>query len=157
MDKSIRIKDKRGFTLMELLVVIVILSILATFVGYNFMGKTEDAKKTQAKTQIKSIENALKLYKLDNGEFPSTEQGLHALIEKPTVGTIPKNWKEGGYLDGSKVPQDPWANDYSYQNPGTHNTNGVDIFSYGPDGPDSADQAAIIGNWEAEAGAEGEK
>ena len=147
--------DKKGFTLIELLVVIVILSILATFVGSRIMSKPEEARRTQAKIQIQSLENALKMYKLDNGEYPSTEQGLRALVEKPAVGDIPKNWREGGYLDKNKVPKDPWKNDYVYLYPGMKNPDSFDLFSYGSDGQAGGEgNDADIGNWEDEGQAE---
>jgi len=146
-----RLFNNKGFTLLELLVVIVILGILATFVGVRYMGKTDEAKQTQAKVQIQTLENALNMYRLDNGDYPNTEQGLKALVEKPATGNIPKKWREGGYLDKPKVPKDPWGNDYLYMSPGMKNTNGVDIFSYGGDGQAGGDgKDADIGNWEAE-------
>jgi general secretion pathway protein G len=144
--------NKKGFTLIELLVVIVILSILATFVGSKIMSKPEEARRTQAQIQIQSLENALKMYKFDNSEFPSTEQGLKALVEKPTVGNIPKSWREGGYLDKNKVPKDPWKNDYIYMCPGIKNPDSFDLFSYGADGQAGGEgNDADIGNWEDEA------
>ncbi|MBN2297410.1 MAG: type II secretion system major pseudopilin GspG [Deltaproteobacteria bacterium] len=143
----------KGFTLLELLVVIVILGILATYVGTRIMGKPEEARQTQAKIQIQALENALNMYRLDNGEYPSTEQGLKALVEKPSVGNIPKTWREGGYLDKPRVPKDPWKNDYAYLNPGVRNTNSFDLFSYGADGqPGGEDNDQDIGNWEVETG-----
>ncbi len=151
---------RRGFTLIELLVVIVILSILATFVGIRIMGKPEEARRTQAQIQIQALENALKMYKLDNGEYPTTEQGLKALVEKPATGTIPRSWREGGYLDKSKVPKDPWKNDYIYMFPGVRNANGFDLFSYGSDGQQGGEGDNVdIGNWENEGqeGAQSEK
>jgi general secretion pathway protein G len=126
------IQNKRGFTLIEIMVVIVILALLAALVGPKLMGRTDDAKITKTRVDIKGIETALKLYKLDNGYYPSTEQGLGALITKPTVGVIPKGYKEGGYLDTKKIPKDPWSNDYLYVSPGEHGD--YDLFSYGPDG-----------------------
>ncbi len=139
----------KGFTLLELLVVIVILGILATYVGTRIMGKPEEARQTQAKIQIQALENALNMYRLDNGEYPSTEQGLKALVEKPSVGNIPKTWREGGYLDKPRVPKDPWKNDYAYLNPGVRNTNSFDLFSYGADGqPGGEGNDQDIGNWE---------
>jgi general secretion pathway protein G len=141
--------DKKGFTLIEVLVVVAILGILVTFVATRFMGEPEKARINQVKIQMQTLEDALKLYKLENFEYPSTEQGLKALVEKPVVGNIPKNWKEGGYLEKGRMPKDPWGNDYIYINPGTHNPNSVDIFSYGPDGP-GGDQSKMIGNWESE-------
>lgn len=143
--------NKKGFTLIELLVVIVILSILATFVGIRIMSKPEEARRTQAQIQIQALENALKMYKLDTGEYPSTEQGLSALVEKPTTGTVPRNWREGGYLEKSKVPKDPWKNDYVYLYPGVQNPNGFDLFSYGADGqPGGEGDDADVGNWDTE-------
>ncbi len=126
------LKDRKGFTLIEIMVVIVILALLAALVGPKLMGRTDDAKITDARVQIKNIETALKLYKLDNGNYPSTEQGLVALITKPTVGVIPNGYKEGGYLESKKVPKDPWGSDYLYISPGEHGD--YDLFSYGSDG-----------------------
>lgn len=141
--------SKKGFTLIELLVVIVILGILATYVGTRIMGKPEEARRTQAKLQIQALENALKMYKLDNGDYPSTEQGLGALVEKPTVGNIPSHWREGGYLDKPRVPKDPWGHDFVYLYPGYHNPNGFDLFSYGADGePGGEGKDSDIGNWD---------
>lgn len=143
--------DKKGFTLIELLVVIVILSILATFVGSKIMSKPEEARRTQAKIQIEALENALKMYKLDSGEFPSTEQGLKALVEKPAVGNVPRSWREGGYLDKNKVPKDPWKNEFVYLSPGMRNPDGCDLFSYGADGKAGGEgNDADIGNWDTE-------
>lgn len=143
--------DKKGFTLIELLVVIVILSILATFVGSKIMSKPEEARRTQAKIQIEALENALKMYKLDSGEFPSTEQGLKALVEKPSVGNVPRSWREGGYLDKNKVPKDPWKNEFVYLSPGMRNPDGFDLFSYGADGKAGGEgNDADIGNWDTE-------
>jgi general secretion pathway protein G len=112
------IKNRSGFTLIEIMVVIVILAMLAAFVGPKLMGRTDDAKIQTTKTQLRGLETSLKLYKLDNGVYPSTEQGLIALVEKPTVGLIPKSYKQGGYLDSKSVPKDAWGNDYVYVSPG---------------------------------------
>lgn len=144
--------DNKGFTLMELLVVVIILGILATYVGVKLVSEPERARINQAKIQIQAFEQALKIYQMENGEYPSTEQGLKALVEKPTTGNIPKKWKEGGYLDKPKVPKDPWDNDYVYLNPGLHNPDSVDVFTYGPDGQAGGEgDNADIGNWESEA------
>ncbi len=124
-----------GFTLIEIMVVIAILSILAVMVMPKLLGRTDDAKITAAMVQIKSIEEALSLYKLDNGVYPSTEQGLDALVHRPTIGDIPRNWKEGGYL--SRVPEDPWGNEYQYISPGSDNP--YDLMSYGADGEEGGD------------------
>lgn len=104
-----------GFTFIEIMVVVAILAILAALVIPRIMGRTDDAKRTAAKVQIRNIEGALQLYKLDNGVYPTTEQGLKALVEKPSVGVIPKKWKIGGYLP--KLPEDPWGNAYKYMSP----------------------------------------
>jgi general secretion pathway protein G len=138
---------ERGFTLIELMVVIVILGILAGFVVPRIMGRPEEARRMKARVQIESIETALKLYKLDNGSYPSTEQGLQALVEAPSVGTLPRAWRNGGYLEKGKVPNDPWGGDYLYLCPGVHGE--FDLFSYGPDGePGGEDKNADIKNWE---------
>ena len=138
-----------GFTLIELLVVIVILGILVGIVGVRIMGEPEKAKRTKAQVQIANIETALKLYKLDNGYYPTTEQGLQALVEPPAVGQLPKAWREGGYLEKGKVPMDPWGNEYVYLCPGIHGD--LDLISYGADGePGGEGNDADINNWEFE-------
>ncbi|MGD2028957.1 MAG: type II secretion system major pseudopilin GspG [Desulfobacterales bacterium] len=141
--------DGRGFTLIELMVVIVILGILAGLIIPRIMGRPEEAKQLKAKMQIESLETALKLYKLDNGMYPDTEQGLQALIEKPETGTIPKNWRKKGYLEKGRLPKDPWGNEFVYLSPGAHDE--YDIISYGADGvPDGEDKNKDINSWEIE-------
>jgi len=141
------IHNKRGFTLIEIMVVIVILALLAALVGPKLMGRTDDAKITKARVDIKGIETALKLYKLDTGYYPTTEQGLGALITKPTVGLIPKNYRDEGYLDTKKIPKDPWSNDYLYVSPGEHGD--YDLYSYGPDGVKGGEgKNADITSWD---------
>ena len=125
-------RGRAGFTLIEIMVVIAILALLAALVAPKIIGRSDDAKVADAKVQIKNLETALKLYKLDNGVFPSTEQGLAALVEKPTVGQIPRNYKAGGYLESKKVPRDPWGNDFAYLSPGEHGD--YDLYSLGADG-----------------------
>lgn len=125
-------RNDKGFTLIELMVVIVILGILAAIIAPRIIGRTDEAKVTEAKVQMKNIETALKLYKLDSGVYPSSEQGLEALVSKPTAGNIPRNWREGGYLEKKKVPDDPWGNPYVYASPGQ--SGDYDIISYGADG-----------------------
>lgn len=138
-----------GFTLIELMVVIVILGILAAVIAPRIIGRTDEAKVTEAKVQIQNLETALKLYKLDNGAYPSTEQGLDALVEKPTIGEVPSNWREGGYLEKSKVPRDPWGNPYVYVSPGVHGD--YDIISYGSDGVRGGEAfASDIESWNVE-------
>ena len=141
------LNSRSGFTLIEIMVVIVILAMLAALVGPKLMGRTDDAKIQTTRTQISNLETALKLYKLDNGTYPSTEQGLNALVAKPTVGVIPKNYKDGGYLEKKQVPKDGWGNDYLYVSPGEHGD--YDMFSYGADGAKGGEgKNADINNWE---------
>jgi len=142
-----RLQNAKGFTLIEIMVVIVILGMLAILVGPKIIGQTDDAKIADAKVQIRNLETALKLYKLDNGVYPTTEQGLQALVLKPTTGTIPKNYREGGYLENKNVPKDPWQNDYIYLSPGEHGD--YDLSSVGPDGVRGGEgkKAADIESW----------
>lgn len=136
-----------GFTFIELMVVIVILGILATFVTINIMDRPDQARQEKARIDIVNLETALKLYKLDNGVYPSTEQGLQALVEPPSVGVLPKKWRKGGYLEKRFVPKDPWGNDYIYICPGVQGA--FDILSYGADGVAGGEDAGQdIANWE---------
>ncbi len=141
--------SQAGFTLIELMVVIVILGILAGLIIPRIMGRPEEAKQLKAKIQIESLETALKLYKLDNGTYPDTEQGLQALVEKPESGLLPKKWREGGYLEKGRLPKDPWGNDFVYLSPGVHDD--YDITSFGADGvPGGDDKDKDINSWEIE-------
>jgi len=141
---------QQGFTLIELMVVIVILGILATFIMPRIMGRPEEARRMAAKAQIQSIESALKLFKLDNGFYPSTEQGLEALVNPPTTGRIPEHFRDGGYLEKGKVPLDPWKRPYVYLSPGIHSID-FDLKSLGADGEDGGDRHdADIENWNLE-------
>ncbi|MBU0946280.1 MAG: type II secretion system major pseudopilin GspG [Proteobacteria bacterium] len=140
---------EEGFTLIELLVVLVIIGILAGYVGPRIMGHPEEAKRTMTAAQISGLETALETYRLDNGSYPSTEQGLQALIEPPTAGKLPSKWREGGYMAKGKVPKDPWGNEYVYLSPGSHTD--FDIISYGADGESGGEGTdADINNWELE-------
>ncbi|MGC8833058.1 MAG: type II secretion system major pseudopilin GspG, partial [Armatimonadota bacterium] len=130
----------------ELLVVMIILAILAAVVIPRVIGRTEDARRAKAKSDIAAFETALDAYKLDNGTYPTTEQGLQALVEPPTTDPVPKNWN-GPYLKKG-IPKDPWGNDYVYVSPGEHNTD-FDIVSYGKDGqPGGTGENADIASWE---------
>lgn len=144
-----RLACSSGFTLIELLVVLVIIGILAGYIGPKIMGRPEEAKRTKAVMQIQGIKTALELYKLDNGVYPTTEQGLQALVEPPTVGTLPRKWREGGYLEKGSLPKDPWGNDFAYLSPGSHGD--FDLSSYGIDGEAGGEgDNADINNWEIE-------
>jgi general secretion pathway protein G len=146
-------KNQQGFTLIEIMVVIIILGLLAGLVLPKFLGQEEKAKVEVAKTQIRALEGALDAYKLDNGFYPDTEQGLDALIKKPEVGRIPTKWREGGYLKPARIPKDPWGKDYDYKslsNEGTEGKEGreYEITSYGADGePGGEGNNADIESW----------
>ena len=138
-----------GFTLIEIMVVMVIIGILAGLIVPRIIGRPDEARQTKARVQIESIETALKLYKLDNGYYPTTEQGLQALVEPPTAGQLPKAWREGGYLEKGKIPKDPWENEYVYLSPGIYGD--FDLMSYGADGePGGEGKDQDINNWELE-------
>ena len=137
-----------AFTLIELMVVIVILGILAAFVVPRITKRPEDARVTKAKLEISNLEQALELYYLDNGSYPTTDQGLRALIEKPETGDVSERWKEGGYLSKKKVPMDPWGHEYVYVSPGTH-IDDFDLYSLGKDGKEGGEgYDADITNWD---------
>ena len=142
-------QNNQGFTLIELMVVIVILGILAMWVAPKIMSRPEEAKQVKARLDIQNLETALKLYKLDNGVYPTTDQGLQALVEKPETGIIPKKWKDGGYLEKGRVPKDPWGNEFVYLSPGLKGD--FDIISYGADGaPGGEAEFKDINSWELE-------
>ncbi len=130
-----------GFTLLEIMVVIVILGILASLVVPNLMGNKEQADRQKAVSDIVALENALDMYKLDNSRFPTTEQGLEALVTKPQSEPEPRNYKEDGYI--RRLPQDPWGNAYQLMSPGEHGK--IEVFSHGLDGEAGSDDD--IGNW----------
>jgi general secretion pathway protein G len=137
------VRRARGFTLLELMVVVVIIGVLAALIAPAVLDRAEQAKVTAARTDVSNLMNALKLYRLDNGRYPSGDQGLEALVVKPTVGAIPNNWKP--YLD--KLPNDPWQRPYQYANPGVHGE--IDVFSFGADGqPGGEGNDADIGSWQ---------
>jgi len=136
---------ERGFTLIEIMVVVVIMGILAALIVPKLMGRTDDARIIAAKQDIATVMQALKLYKLDNRRYPTTEQGLQALVAKPAEGPAADGWKTGGYID--KLPKDPWGNPYQYLSPGIKGE--LDVFSLGADGqPGGAGNDADIGSWD---------
>jgi general secretion pathway protein G len=133
----------QGFTLIEILVVLVIIGVLAAIIAPNVIGRASDAKVTAARTDIGVLMQQLKIYKLDNGRYPSTEQGLAALVQRPTTGNVPANWKP--YLD--KLKPDPWGQPYQYLNPGVKGE--IDVFSFGADGKSGGEGAdADVGSWQ---------
>lgn len=137
-------RRERGFTLIEIMVVVAILGILAALVVPKIMGRPDEARIVAAKEDIAAIRQALNLYKLDNQRYPSTEQGLQALVERPATNPVPGNWKTGGYLE--RLMSDPWGTPYQYLNPGLHGE--IDIFSLGADGTPGGDgNNADIGSW----------
>ena len=137
-------RAQRGFTLIELMVVLVIIGVLAALIVPNIMGRTDDARATAARTDVNNLMQALKLYKLDNLRFPTAEQGLPALQQKPSTNPAPPNWK-GPYVE--KMPNDPWGNAYQYLNPGVRGE--VDVMSFGADGKQGGEgKDADIGSWQ---------
>jgi general secretion pathway protein G len=144
------VRDARGFTLIELMVVVVILGILAGLIIPKIMGRPEEAKRLKARMQIEQLEQTLKLYCLDSGEYPTSEQGLIALVEKPATEPVPRRWREGGYLEKGKIPLDPWGNPFVYVSPGVHSKD-FDLVSYGSDGEEGGEgKYADIESWNLE-------
>ncbi len=142
-----RSSSSPGFTLIEVMVVLVILGILAGLIVPRIMERPEEARRLKAEMQIKALETALRLYKLDNGAYPTTEQGLEALVQPPATGLPASRWRAGGYLEQGKVPLDPWQNPFVYLSPGLHGD--YDIVSYGADGaPGGEGKDADINSWE---------
>ena len=135
---------KRSYTFIEIMVVVIIIAILAAIVMPKFAGRTEDAKISAAQSQISIFQTALSTYNLDTGKYPTTEQGLKALIEKPTSPPVPTEWR-GPYLQSKSIPLDPWKSKYVYEYPGKHNENSYDLYSKGPDGQSGTEDD--ITNW----------
>jgi general secretion pathway protein G len=141
---SMRRSWQPGFTLIEIMVVVVILAILAALIVPKVISRPDEARVIGARHDVGAIVQALKLYRLDNGRYPTTEQGLAALVTRPAIAPVPGNWKAGGYLE--RLPRDPWGNPYQYLNPGLRGE--VDVFSYGADGaPGGEGIDADIGSW----------
>ena len=140
-----------GFTLIEIMAVVLIIGLLGGIVGAAIFGQIDRARVTTARTQIKQIEAALDFYRMDNGRYPTTDQGLEALVRPPSVDPLPKNYRPEGYLSGGKVPLDPWSNEYNYLSPGQNNPYSFDLWSHGADGrPGGTGTDADIGNWDQE-------
>ncbi|MBI5268950.1 MAG: type II secretion system major pseudopilin GspG [Burkholderiales bacterium] len=143
LSASVRRRAQAGFTLIEIMVVVVIIGVLAALIGPAVLDRADDAKATAAKADVGNLMQALKLYKLDNGRYPTAEQGLDALVRRPTVGTIPPNWHP--YVE--KLPADPWGHPYQYANPGVKGE--IDVFSLGADGQAGGEgRDADIGSWQ---------
>ncbi len=137
-------KTERGFTLIEIMVVVIILGVLAALIVPKVMGRPDEARVTAARQDISTLMQALKIYRLDNQRYPSTEQGLAALVQKPTGEPAARNWKPGGYLE--RLPNDPWDHPYQYLNPGVHGE--IDVLSLGADGQTGGEAMdADIGSW----------
>lgn len=134
----------RGFTLIEVMIVIVILGVLAALVVPKVMGRPDEARVVAARQDVAALMQALKLYKLDNRRYPTTEQGLPALLQRPTLAPVPENWKAGGYLE--RLPNDPWGKPYQLLSPGLHGE--IDVMSFGADGqPGGEGVDADVGSW----------
>jgi general secretion pathway protein G len=137
-----------GFSLIELMVVMVILGLLAAMLVPRIMDRPEEARVTKAKTDMRALQTALRFYKLDNGRYPTTEQGLEALVEKPTRPPEPRDYRKGGYLESETIPEDPWGNEYIYRSPGEDERD-YEIISRGADGEEGGeDFDADIKSWE---------
>ncbi len=143
----------RGFTLVEIMAVVLIIALLGTLVGTAVVSQIDKARVTTAKTQIKQLEAALEFYQMDNGRYPSSEQGLEALIREPTIEPLAIDYRPEGYLKGGAVPLDPWKEAYNYQSPGPNNAYSFDIWTYGKDRQAGGDgTSADVGNWASEEG-----
>jgi general secretion pathway protein G len=143
--RGVRARPSRGFTLIEIMVVVIILGILAAIVAPNVIGRIDDAQITRAKSDLRGIENALKFYRLDNFSYPTSEQGLEALVSRPNDPNL-RNWKPGGYLGSGGLTKDPWQNEYLYVYPGQHGE--YDIYTLGADGQEGGEGIdADRGNW----------
>ena len=138
----------RGFTLIEIMAVVIIMGLLAGIVGVAIFGQLDTARVNTTRTQMKQLEAALSFYQMDNGRYPTTEQGLQALIAQPTIAPEPNNYNPSGYLKKKQLPKDGWGNVFHYEMPGTRNVDGFDIWSLGADGqPGGTETDADIGNW----------
>ena len=137
-----------AFTLVEIMAVVLIIALLGTLVGTAVVGQIDKARITTAKTQIKQLEAALEFYQMDNGRYPTSEQGLEALVREPTIEPLATDYRPEGYLKGGSVPSDPWKEDYHYESPGTNNPHSFDLWTYGKDRQAGGDgTSADLGNW----------
>jgi len=156
MDSNPPKRRTGAFTLIEIMAVVLIIGLLGGIVGAVVFSQVDKARVNTAKTQIKQLESALEFYRLDNARYPSTEQGLLALVHKPSGDPQPRSYRPEGYLQGGQVPKDPWGEDYQYRSPGEHNTYSFDLWSFGADGkPGGDDNNADIGNWASDQAGKG--
>ena len=140
-------RRESGFTLIEIMVVLVIIAIMTALIAPQIMGRVDEARVTAAKQDIRTLETALDFYQMDNFRYPTTDQGLGALVEKPEPP--PPNWRTGGYLKATTVPKDPWGNEYIYSSPGEQNPDSYDLYSLGADGqPGGEGKDADVANWD---------
>ena len=146
---SRQIQDSRaGFTLIEIMAVVVIIGLLSGIVGVAVFAQVDKGRATAAKTQIRNLEGVLELYHMDNSRFPSTEQGLEALVNRPGGSPEPRNYPDGGYMRSETLPVDPWGEPYLYENPGQHNRRSFDVWTLGADGvPGGNGVDRDLGNW----------
>jgi general secretion pathway protein G len=145
-DPIVRTHSNAGFTLIEIMAVVLIIGLLSTIVGVSIFAQVDKGRVTSASVQISNLESVLELYRMDNARYPTTEQGLDALVHEPDGA---KNFPPGGYLQKRHVPDDPWGNPYEYEQPGQNNTHSFDLWSYGADGKPGGDGVdADIGNWD---------
>jgi len=143
-----RRRQVAGFTLIEIMAVVLIIGLLGTIVGAVVFSQVDTARVNTARTQIKQLESALEFYRLDNARYPTTEQGLRALVQKPSSDPVPRSYRPEGYLQGGQVPLDPWGEEFQYRSPGEHNSYSFDLWSLGADSqPGGSDNDADIGNW----------
>ena len=141
-------RPRWGFTLIEIMAVVLIIGLLSSIVGFAVFQQVDKGRVTAARTQIASLENVLELYRMDNARFPTSEQGLQALVEPSTTSPEPRNFPEGGYLKGGRVPLDPWNSPYLYESPGQHNRHSFDLWSFGADGAAGGEGIdGDLGNW----------
>ncbi len=147
-------RRQQGFTLIEIVSVVIIIGLLVGLVGYNVLTAVDDARISAARTQLNNLSTALDMYRLHNARYPTTDQGLDALVQEPTVPPEPKRYQPGGYID--RLPTDPWGEPYLYRSPGEQNPRSYDLWSYGADGqPGGEGENTDIGNWEEEFGQAG--
>ena len=138
-----------AFTLIEIMAVVLIIGLLSTLVGVAVFQQVDKGRVTATRAQINNLEAVLELYRMDNGRFPTTEQGLEALVSATTTSPEPRNFPQGGYLKGGRIPVDPWGEEYQYEAPGQHNSHAFDLWSFGADGTTGGNEIeADIGNWD---------